>query len=122
MLRNSALVVSVALVLAIPAGAALATTDDYEGQTTATTCPQYEERLELRQAAGLPDCPFAEDGVGVATMAQQRLQLRDQAECTGDGTHAPDGAAHGHGPGDGSGPLEHGPMDGTGNRFGHADR
>lgn len=124
MFRRSALIVSTALVLALPAGPALASIDDVDEQTVPTVaCDQYQERAQLRDAAGAGECPAGEDGV--QTMTRQREQVRDQAECTGDGPQARGGSgggAQGQGPGDGSGPLEKGSMNGSGNQFGRAGR
>lgn len=124
MFKKSALIVSTALVLALPAGAALASTNEVDDQTIPTvTCDRFQEGAQFRQSAGNPDCVYGEDGARVNTMTQERHQYRDQAECTGAGRDARDGSAgNGHGPGDGSGPREQGPPDGSGNRFGRTGR
>ena len=126
MFKRSMLVVSAALVMALPAGAALAFTGEVDDQTVPTAvCDQYQDRAQLRDAAGTGDCPYGEDGVQTRTMTRQREQVQDHAECTGDGPQTRAGSAgdgHRHGPGDGSGPLKDGPMDGNGNQFGRAGR
>lgn len=78
--------------------------------------------------------------VGEQVQAREREQVRDQADCDGDGLELrervrneerretklaePQGGQQGFGPGagTGNGPLHGGPADGTGNQFGRGDR
>lgn len=120
--RTKALIVGGALVVALPAGAALAETGEVDDlPATNVTCDGTQQQLHRADGSGPGggDCINGEFGEQAKNMVRKQLQLQN-GECDGDGGqrgHGPgDGlAAGGYGPGDGDGTGQ-GPMNGQGQR------
>lgn len=124
MLKKTALIVSAALALSLPATAALAA-DDVDDQTvTTTTCDQSQDRAQLRNGTATGDCVYGDEAVQDRTMTRQRDQVYSPEDCTGDGpqvraANAGNAAGQGNGLGIGDGPQARS-ANATGNQFGRA--
>jgi hypothetical protein len=120
--RTKALIAAGALVVALPAGTALADTGEVDDlPVTTVTCDGTQKQLHQADNSGPGggDCINGESGEQVKQMHQKQLKLQS-GECDGEGEqlgHGPgDGLGEGgYGPGGGDGPGE-GPMNGQGQR------
>ncbi len=124
MWKKTMLAIGLAGALTVPAGMALAATDDpAEGvdRNRVTTLAREQARDQVR------------DQVRDQAMIRDRLRIHDPATCDGTGPMGGNhdqagsglgtpGAGYGQGAMDGSGPIHTPPADGTGHRFGAAER
>jgi hypothetical protein len=115
MLKKTALIVSAALVLSLPAGVALADDDVDDSDVTVAACDYDQERAQLRDGTGV--CVDGEEAVRDQQRIRQRLEATESEDCTGEGPQAGNGS--GYGAGNGDGPRVAGAMNGAG-RFGRA--
>jgi hypothetical protein len=114
--RKYAAIATAALLVSIPAGAALAVDDDTVADDPVVTCSQ--DQVQAREQLQLHDPVAAGDMTQERTTSRQRLQLQ-AAECDGTGQQlrAGYGTAQGNGPGAGEGiraRAQDGDCDGTG--------
>ncbi len=114
--------------------------DQIRGRDQDRTNAPDVDREEIQELKQLRIHDPASDQAGEQVQTREREQVRDQANCDGDGlqqreqvrTEAqqqlklaePQGEQQGYGPGSeaGNGPLHEGPEDGTGNQLGRGGR
>ena len=121
--RTKTLIAAGALVMELPAGAALAETVDDDLPVTTVTCDGTQQQLQRADGSGPGggDCINGEPGEQTKVMLQKQLHKQLQnGECDGDGEQRGNGpgdglAAGGYGPGDGD-KTGQGPMNGQGKR------
>lgn len=147
MTRKTLIAMGLAGVLVIPAGAALAATDDslveLPAQVLLQDQAQQQDRVQDPTECGACRRLAGEEVQGAAVAGDQariRERMQDSTECDGEGVQLRQqlhsqtqaaagaglgggaGAAYGAGPQDGTGPIHEGPADGTGNRYGAGGR
>ena len=153
MKRRTLLILALSILLVIPALVAAAA-NGFDTETPVATANQdrvqdqdrtsspsvVADRTQIRAQNQLRIHDPATSEAGEQAQVRAREQVRDEANCDGDGLHLREqvrtearaeltrtereGESHGYGPGAeaGNGPLHEGPADGTGNQFGRGDR